>query len=327
MVVEYETGKKGRHSNGRGGRNVMKLCALTESVTKYETIFEILPKVSSPIITVGRAKGIKDVNNERALKELKKLTGVYTEEVDGKKLTFCLYKAGFKTFLDNSFIYYEHYSADYNLSSTEILDKRLERKKKLTEEHLTNLLKGLNTEELLKQTSLSLFSLDEKKQQEIEETIIKNGGKIIQNKEILADMQFEKKIDYDLYLYKDNLYFTSQRKWSDCRFDVGSFIFSLKGALPNPYISNMEEFIKTANKKFLEKCKKCNIINVEVLRGQNKTILEKIFWPTLVIIIPLAVLTLLMGLNTKNILGMSSALSIYLLIIVTLLWVWKSLKE
>ena len=137
----------------------MKLDALTEYATEYETIFEILPKNSSPIIVVGRAKGIKDVDDERALNELKKIRGVYKEEVDGKKLTFCLYKAGFKTFLDNSFIYYEHYSADYNLSSTEIIDKRLERKKSLTEEHLTNILKGLNKEELVKVTSVGMLEV------------------------------------------------------------------------------------------------------------------------------------------------------------------------
>lgn len=305
----------------------MKLDALTEYATEYETIFEILPKKSSPIIIVGRAKGIKDVDDERALEELKKIKGVYKEEVDGKKLTFCLYKAGFKTFLDNSFIYYEHYTAEYNLSSTEIIDKRLEKKKWLTEEHLTNILKGLNKEELVKLTSMSLFNLDEKKQQEIEETIIKNGGEIIQNKQILTDLKFEKEIYYNIYLYKGNICFTSPRNWGDCRFDVRSFIFSLKGALPNPHISNMDEFIKTANNNFLEKCKRCNVVNVEVLREQNKTILEKIFWPTSMIIIPLIALTLIMGLNTKNIFGMCSALGIYSLIIVTFLWFWRSLKE
>jgi hypothetical protein len=262
-VAEHETGKEGRLSKGRKGWTVMKIDALTKYATKYETIFEILPKSASPIIIVGKAKGIKDVDDEGALEELKKIKGVYKEEVDGKKITFCLYKAGFKTFLDNSFIYYEHYTAEYNLSSTEIVDKRLEKKKGLAEEHLTNILKGLNKEELVKLTSISLFNLDEKKQQEIEEIILKNGGKIIQNKQILKDLQFEKEIDYDIYLYKGNICFTSPRNWSDCRFDVRSFIFSLKGALPNPCISNMEEFIKTANNNFLEKCKKCNVEPLE----------------------------------------------------------------
>lgn len=298
----------------------MKIDALTEYATKYETIFEILPKSASPIIIVGKAKGIKDVDDERALEELKKIKGEYKEEVDGKKLTFCLYKAGFKTFLDNSFIYYEHYTADYNISSTEIIDNRLEKKKELAEEHLTNILKGLNKEELVKLTAISLFSLDEKKQQEIEEVILKNGGKIIQNKQILTDLQFEKKIDYDLYLYKDNICFTSPRSWSACRFDVRSFIFSLKGALPNPYISNMEEFIETANNNFLEKCKKCNVVNVEVLREQNKTILKKLMIPIHMFVIPLLLVTLYIGISTRDILGICSAIGICSLILGTYYW-------
>ena len=66
---------------------------------------------------------------------------------------------------------------------------------------------------------------------------------------------------------------------------------------------------------------------MEVLREQNKTILEKILWPSAFFLIPLMVLTLYMGLTTKNILGMTSALGVYLLIAVTLLWFWHSLKD
>ena len=230
----------------------MKTDILEDSAAEYETCFEILPKNSTPIIVTGKAKGIRDVEDKKILKELKKIRGIYKEEMNGylfswenvpgddsdrllrflkddfyigwaenaeiskhdddktihiskdknsakimidekkkegtlnisdgetydlkvkkekgqlniytkeKELAFCLYKAGFKAFLDNSFIYYEHYIADYKLSSAEII-KRLQRKKRLTEEHLTDLLSSLNKELLVKMTFLTLFKLNQTK--------------------------------------------------------------------------------------------------------------------------------------------------------------------
>lgn len=304
----------------------MKLEGLTKYASNYETSFEILPKTSTPIIVVGKAKGIRNIDNEMVLDEVKKIKGTNKEKIDGKTYPFCLYKAGFKAFLDNSFIYYEHYIADYNLSSDEIL-KRLQAKKKLTEEHLTDILSGLNKEVLVKMTLLSLFKLNQTKQQEIERILIEGGGDIIQNRQTLRDSRcadFYNRINFNILLYNKDICVTTLCDWKNCRSGITSFIHSVKGELPNPHIDNEKKLVEKAYDNFLQRC---NIVSVEVLREQNKTILEKILWPSAFFLIPLMVLTLYVGLNTKNILGMSSALGVYVLIVVTLLWFWQSLKN
>lgn len=299
----------------------MKLDALADFTTNYETYFEILPKESNTVIVTGKAEGISDAEKKDVLEELKKIKVARKEEATGR--TFTLFKAGLKVFLDNSFIYYEHYRADYSLSGEEICSI-LQIKKKFAEDHLTDILSGLNKEKKATITSLSLLRLEGKTQQEIVGAIKGNGGIELQN----TEEEKYKKFCFNIYLSNGHVLFTSPYNWKICHNGIRSFVYSIRSLLPNPNpsINNMElvQLVKRAHEEFL---RKCNILSVEVLREQNKTILEKILLPTYMIVIPLIILTIYMGLSSKNILGMSSALGIFLLICGTLYWLWRTTSK
>lgn len=306
----------------------MKIDVLSGNAGKYDTSLEILPKYSTPIVVAGKAKGIKNVDSKAIFEKLKGIRGIYkeVEETNGKKqkFAFCLYKAGFKTFLDDSFIYYEHYIADYSLSATEIVD-RLQRKKKLAEEHLTNILSSLDKEELVKMTFLSLFRLDKKKHQEIKETIIKRREDIVQDEQTLTARGFDyNRFNFDICLYNGDVCFTSICDWKDCHFGMTSFIYTTKGVLPNPSINNVRELVERAYNIFLEKC---NIVSVDVLREQNKTLLKRLMFPIHMFVIPLLLLTLYIGLSTKDILGICGAIGICSLILGTCYWLKEPVES
>lgn len=299
----------------------MKVDALADFTTNYETYFEILPKKSNTVMVAGKAEGISDVEKKDVLKEIKKIKVVDKEEATGR--TFTLFKAGLKVFLDNSFIYYEHYLANYSLSGEDIC-AILQTKKKIAEGHLTDILNGLNKEKKAAITSLALLRLEGKTQQEIAGVIKGNGGIELQN---IQEEKY-KKFCFNIYLSGGHVVLTSPHNWKICHNGIRSFVYSIRNVLPNPNpsISNMElaQLVKRAHEEFL---RKCNILSVEVLREQNKTILEKILLPTYMIVIPLIILTIYMGLSSKNILGMSSALGIFLLICGTLYWLWRNTSK
>ncbi|MCK4736615.1 MAG: hypothetical protein KAT65_29445 [Methanophagales archaeon] len=298
----------------------------------YETYIEILPKKSATIIVVGKARGIRDAGGNMVLEALENIKGIYKVLINEKEINLYLYKAVFQAFLDDSFIYYEHYDADYALSTNEIFD-RLQRKKELAEEHLTEILFKLNKEVLVKLSFLSLFGLNQNRQQEIEKAIITSGGDIIQNEQTLRNREIDyyDKINYDIYFYNEYVCITSQSTWKDCHYSICSFVHSVKSVLPNPYILNLVRVLIEAYDKFLMtaviQSSSVLSLNVKVLRGLRITIIEKVLVPTYMMLIPLIMLTIYMGIRTEDFLGMGIALGIYSLIIITLFWYLRSLGE
>ena len=299
----------------------MKIDALAEFANNYETYFEILPKESNTVIVAGKAEGISDAEKKDVLEELKKIKVAHKEEATGR--TFTLFKAGLKVFLDNSFIYYEHYLADYRLSGEEICSI-LQIKKKFAEEHLTDILSGLNKEKKAAITSLALLRLEGKTQQEIVGAIKGNGGIELQN----TEEEKYKKFCFNIYLSNGHVLFTSPYNWKICHNGIRSFVYSIRSLLPNPKpsINNMErvQLVKRAHEEFL---RKCNILSVEVLREQNKTILKRVFLPVYIFILPLLILAVYIALSTKSILGVFTTLSVFFAIGATLLWFWKSTSK
>lgn len=300
----------------------MKLDVLEDFGAKYDAYLEILPKKSDTVIVTGKADKISDVKRKDVLDELKKIKAVYNkEETNGGEFT--LFKAGVKVFLDNTFIYYEHYLTDYSLSTEKICDQ-LQKKKKLAKGHLTNILSALNKKKGATVTSLAILKLDEKRQQEIIGTIKGDGGIELQN---IQDEK-HKKFCFNIYLSNDEVLFTSTHNWKACHNGIRSFVYSIRGELPNPNpsISNVElvQLVKRAHEEFL---RKCNILSVEVLREQNKTIIKRVLLPIYIFVLPLLITIIYMGLITKNFLGICSALGIFSVIGFALFWLWKSTSK
>ena len=314
---------------GRGKiRDLFKLRVLTDFYTEYDTYFEILPKKSSPIIITGKALGMKDVNGEKLLEELRKVKGehaVYVpkdDEESKRKYNFCLYKISFKAFLDDTFTYTEHYIADYSKSADEIIS-RLYMKKDLANNHLHILLGSLDLDIAVKVSLLSLLYLDQDKHQQVVENIIdNNGGSIIQNEDILRQKGLDpQRFVFDIYLSNDEIHLISSSDWRSCRHGILSFAQSIKDNLPNPSIS--KEKVMKAHTSFLDRC---NILSLRVLREQNKILIKKIMYPSYALLIPLIIVALLGGIITGNIISTIGALFVYALISVTILWMWRSIR-